>query len=370
MNLRTTSAVVGETPARLVGVNLMPYLSCGRFLISSEEKNAHRYFVDQLFIPHGIAGRIRWLLRIPTMRLAEKSEVEVVERLHESLRNEQLRCSIVLKDYDSNARGRVTAFLFDSAGSTPHSVVKVQRAPEGGERSLRTEAETLELMQRTLPPELRRTVPAVLRFESGVESELLITTMLSGRSAYSEFHTSIRPAAHLERHFGAAARWLASFHQATGGVPARSLVEVEATSPVHGDYWARNLLIDSSGSMNVVDWEDFTASGSPFIDLFHFPLTYGLAYPWTRYRRLQTEAAFCRTFLERNRLSKAVQQYFRLWCATTGIPVTGLKEAFRLYLQTSGTMGLPERERPGIAGLPWNTLAAQFDRASESVFSG
>jgi hypothetical protein len=365
-----SAADVLEKRAQPGGIKLMSYVSSGRFLISSDDAQARRYFVDELLIPHGIAGRMRRLLRVPKMTPARENEIELIAPLQALSAEDDLRCSIVLKDYDSSRRGRITAFLFRGTSSIPHAVVKLQRAPESGERSLRSEAETLDMLQRELPPELRRTVPAVLRFESSVEREVLITNMLTGRSVYSEFHTSIRPAALLDRHFDGAARWLAAFHRATGGVPTRSLGEAASSSPVHGDYWARNLLIDSSGTVNVVDWEDFTASGSPFIDLFHFPLTYGLAYPWTRYRRLQTEAAFFRTFLQRNRLSKAVQQYLRLWGATTGIPVHRLGEAFLLYLRTEGTMGLPPRERPGIADLPWNTLARQFDRANDSVFSG
>jgi hypothetical protein len=47
-----------------------------------------------------------------------------------------------------------------------------------------------------------------------------------------------------------------------------------------------------------------------------------------------------------------------------------LEPAFRLLLATRGTTRAEPPEERGTASLPWQELAAMYDRARESVFSG
>ena len=111
----------------------------------------------------------------------------------------------------------------------------------------------------------------------------------------------------------------------------------------HGDFWAQNLLMNDGGEVGVVDWERFDAVGSPFEDIFHFPLTYGLNFRWRR--GATKEEKFRKTFLERNRVSTAVRDYLRRFRATP--------QQFRTFL---------EARDPAFAEV--------FRRAGASVFSG
>ncbi|HKR66190.1 MAG TPA: phosphotransferase, partial [Thermoanaerobaculia bacterium] len=152
-----------------------------------------------------------------------------------------------------------------------------------------------------------------------------------------------------------AARWLGDFHAAThrGG-------DVTAS---HGDFWAHNVLSDpKSGRVGVIDWENFSESSSRFVDLFQYPLTYGIGFPWRRYRALDAESAFAKTFFEENRVSAAVRAYFVSYCTRTGVAASRLRAAFREYLAGPHTL-------PGLRPLPWPRFLAQFDAARESVFS-
>jgi hypothetical protein len=150
-----------------------------------------------------------------------------------------------------------------------------------------------------------------------------------GVSAYIEMQGLLAPGRVVDRHFDAAAEWLFKFHQATGAS--------------HGDFWARNLLV---GPTAVVDWEHFTEEAPIYADLFHFPLTYGLNYPWARWRRLPPDEAFRRTFLEDNRVSRAVRRYL----ARFGDP-PALRLPFEAWLENSAFRDL-------------------LGRAGRSVFSG
>jgi hypothetical protein len=99
------------------------------------------------------------------------------------------------------------------------------------------------------------------------------------------------------------------------------------------------MLVTSAGcppdtDAGVVDWEHFRPRALPSEDLFHFPLTYGLAFPWSRYRRAGALDAFRQTFLEHNGVSREAARYLRTYCDGTGLDPRLLKPLFHLFLLT------------------------------------
>ena len=268
---------------------------------------------------------------------------------------ERLRVS-AQHDDDQDGRRRLLAFLFDDDSETPFAVAKVQSDLRNG--SLQTEAAALTSLHGLVTPELQEAIPDLLRAYTDSRGEVLVVSALPGRSAWQEMHASLLPSRRIGAHFQCAGRWLAAFHEATR--------HDEETTGVHGDFWAHNILHDSHDNVAVIDWENFTPAGSRYIDLFHYPLTYGQAYPGRFYRQLDAGTAFARTFLEKNRLSRAVREYLESYSARTGIRRPRMVAAFRdLLVSNSKPEGMPH---PGVRHLPWTRFLAMFDAAEESVF--
>jgi hypothetical protein len=275
----------------------------------------------------------------------------LLERAFERLR------VVARHDDDQDGRRRLLAFLFDGDGETPFAVAKVQSDLRNG--SLQTEAVALTSVHGMVPAELQKTIPDLLRTYSDSRGEVLVVSALPGRTAWLEMHASLLPSRRVGAHFECAGRWLAAFHEATR--------HDDETTAVHDDFWAHNILHDNNGNVAVIDWENFTPAGSRYIDLFHYPLTYGQAYPGPLYRQLDAETAFARTFLERNRLSRAVRHYLEAYCAHTGIPRPRMAAAFRELLVSNATPeGTPH---PGVRHLPWTRFLTMLDASGESVFS-
>lgn len=274
-----------------------------------------------------------------------------------------------LRDYAEGGRGQILFFLFPPEASRPAAVLKL-RPLDGSGPSLVREWEALRTLEDTLSPSLRVTLPRPLAFRLVGSREALLLSCLPGRSAYQEMQTSWFPRRQIRTHFRQAAEWLATFHQATrhleevwdveqeesmveaisrtlfsGGYPPdgrwyddlwrrlqRSPLPLVAA---HGDFWARNLILTPSGGqarVGVVDWERFTPRGSILSDLFHFPLTYGLNYPWRGYRRSPPEEAFRRTFLDPSPVSRGVREYLGVYGRRLGLEGRTLEGLFRLYL--------------------------------------
>jgi aminoglycoside phosphotransferase len=208
--------------------------------------------------------------------------------------------------------------------------MKIRSLPAAG-ASLEIEAEACERVHRALP----HSTPKVIRFEQTGDAEVLVLSAMRGRSAYVEMQQAFVPSRLAARHFDAAALWLAAFRQA---MPDAS----------HGDFWAQNVLINDAGGVGVIDWERFSIEASPFADLFHFPLTYGLNFRWKR--GATTEEKFAMTFLERNRVSVAVRRYLSRFAKTSP---ASLSADFQRFLEARDPR-----------------LAEVFARASVSVFSG
>ena len=266
--------------------------------------------------------------------------------------------SVSLVDQDQDGRRRLLAFLFRGEEPAPFAIAKAQTDTQSG--SLQHEADALKAAAAMLPPELRRTIPELLRCDINASGEIVIVSAVPGRSAWLDMRAALMPSRLVGRHFEAAGRWLSDFHESTR--------HDDTTTAKHGDYWAHNVLLDGDGTVSIVDWEHFAPRASRFADLFHYPLTYGLAYPWRLYRGLPAEEAFARTFVEPNRVSRAVRGYMDRYAVRTGLARETFRAPFRDFLRTHGAMEPSGPVHPGVRQLPWDRFIARFEAAAQSVF--
>jgi hypothetical protein len=292
-----------------------------RFVFPAGDPGIASYLFERLFAPHNLRERLRrsaGLAVRAAQPLAEDRPIQ--EKIETALRSLGLEAHrwLLVEDYSGNERDRRVVFLFREGETSPSAVLKLGSG-------LQREAEALRFLEERLPPDLRDSVPRLLDWQD----QALLMSPVPGVSAYVEMQGLLAPGRAVDRHFDAAADWLLKFHRATGAS--------------HGDFWARNLLV---GPTAVVDWEHFTEEAPIDADLFHFPLTYGLNYPWERWRRLPPAEAFRRTFLEDNRVSRAVRRYL----ARFGDPAS-LRQPFEAWLENSEFRDL-------------------LGRAGRSVFSG
>ena len=320
------------------------YGELDRFLVPLDAPLARRYFNDALFAPHSLVDRLRRATGRP--RLRKTSDTSGIRPLLDRLGGDfRYEAAIFLRDYATSERGRVVGFFFRKGEAMPFAVAKSDST------SLNAEAQALEQMRAFLPPALKTTLPRVLQSND----HLLVTTAMPGRTAYMDLQGSLMPWRSVDAHFEAAAKWLAAFHDATRTRATSVIDGIEVPhSAMHGDFWPRNVMHDAGGNIAVVDWEHFQSSASPFIDLFHYPLAYGMSYPFHRgYRFPGEEEAFRKTFVENTRVSRAVRRYLRTYATLAGLPEKVLQPAFRKYLETHGRMHAGVEERPGTATLPW-----------------
>ncbi|HEX7186512.1 MAG TPA: phosphotransferase [Thermoanaerobaculia bacterium] len=330
-----------------------------RFVLPADDPGIASYLFERLLAPHNLRERLRRsaLVSVPVLAPhlplqslnGQEPALEMVtailgELLSGTLLEGRSARWLLVEDYAGNGRERLVLFLFATGETSPAAVVKLRRSGVAG-NPLHCEAEALRFLAERLPADLRSSVPGVIvwREISGIEA--LMMSALPGVSAYVEMQGLLAPGRAVRRHFAAAAEWLARFHA--------------ATSASHGDFWARNLLVGPDGRAAVVDWEHFREDAPPHEDLFHFPLTYGLNYPWERWRRLPPDEAFRCTFLEDNRVSRAVASYLSRYAAVAGVDPDDLRRLFDVYLETR-----PE------SGLPWAEFRSLLGRAGRSVFSG
>ena len=322
-----------------------------RFVLPVGEPGIASFLFERLLAPHNLRERLRRsaLRSVPALapRLLKPSASArpALEMVETALRELDLPTRwLLVEDYADNGRERLVLFLFAAGEASPAAVLKLRRTGAAGS-SLGREEEALRFLAERLPADLRPTVPRPLAWRELPGLEALAMSPLPGVSAYVEMQGLLHPGRAISRHFEAAAAWLARFHKATGAA--------------HGDFWARNLLVSPEGQACVVDWEHFSEAAPFSEDLFHFPLTYGLNYPWARWRRLPPDEAFRRTFLEDNRVSRAVARYLARYAAEAGVDPASLRRLFGAYLET----------RPGD-GFPWREFQSLLGRAPASVFSG
>lgn len=338
---------------------------------------------DGTLQPHGSrpgsdAGRRLWEETAPLLR--------AVRRLADGIGGlpgageAPLERSILLRDYAGHGRRQLVLFLFGPEDHEPWAVVKAAAPSAGdgrerpGSEPLAREARALRRLREELPAPLALTVPAPLAYVETGRAAVLALAPLGGRSAYVEMQNRLLPGRRVDAHLRAAADWLSAFHEATrrpgeraavtdadrahaarlaggagGEVPAwlERLDAALERSPVpltaaHGDFWARNLLlaggegrVGSDGAIppvGVVDWEHYAPAAPPFVDLFHFATSYGRAWRWRGTGRTDLPGAFRRTFLEANRVSRAVTDYLARYVRRTGLDRSLLGPLLRLHL--------------------------------------
>ncbi|HSL19901.1 MAG TPA: hypothetical protein VK886_00060 [Vicinamibacterales bacterium] len=377
-----------------------------RFVLPAGDSRRAAFIVDRLYVAHSLRERLAWSWHRANGGRALAHAAESGELTAASLSAiataeawpalpQAARSWIVDTDYHGSARDRSIVFVFGDDRSEPSLVVKRARAASGRAlRSLARERDALEALRRALPADLADTVPCVAGYEAADGWESLALTWLPGRSAYVEMQTRLLPSASVEGHFLSAASWLARFHEATS-VPGRSvepasdandaasgegatpdwlarLRDACARAPVravrsHGDFWARNVLLARRRGlariMGVVDWEQSCDASSPFDDLFQFALTYGLSYPWSRYRRAEPIEAFRRTFLADTRVARAVRAYLQAYCRERGLDAALLASWFRCFLRERAS-------RDDSKGDLWTRFDQAIGAAGRSVFSG
>jgi hypothetical protein len=326
---------------------------------------ASRYIARTMLVPNSRRERVLRLVRRPAWAVPSQDD-PLVSLLSRVLANgvlqgrspSEIRTAPFI-DEDQDGRKRLLALFFDAAAEMPFAVAKVQIDLRTG--SLQPEVDGLHRVAELLPPQLKMRIPEILYFEKTATGEVLIVSALPGRSAWFDLKASLMPSLMVDAHFDAAARWLSTFQNATR--------REDRNVAGHGDFWPHNVLLDRNGTVSVVDWEHFRDASSPFVDLFQYPLTYGIAYPWRLYHSLPPARAFERTFLDRNRVSRAVRRYLENYTAASGMPWSSLSGAFREFLITRGTMDASSSPLPGLRQLPWSEFISRFDAASVSVFS-
>lgn len=342
-------------------------IAIGTPAVLPQSAKARRYVRNVLCLPRSRRERFLnalhlWQPALTDVRDEHALDDSLVALLFSAIngafaRKPELRC-VVSDRNDQDGRRRLLAFIFDGDATQPLALAKAQHDKRNG--SLAAAAKAIESVRGLMSHDLRDSVTRVLHVSDTAEGEVLITSGLPGRSAYAELALSLAPSLHAERHFETAARWLASFHEA-------SRIDVDSTA-AHGDYWAHNVLLDGS-RISVVDWEHFNRSSSRYVDLFFYALTYGMSFPWQSYARVAPELAFRKTFLETNRVSRALRAYLHTYAARTGVAHARLRDAFSAFLETHGTMRATSDAHPGVRALPWGSFAAAFSTAKENVFS-
>lgn len=402
----------------------MRWTAVGRHLVPLDHAGARRFYFENLHVAHNRRERLEACLlrRLPAarrvrLRLASapsgsgghgdpplEPDRRRIERVLEGLPAPPTATWILQGAYDGaagTAGGRAVAFLFGSDDERPAAVLKLRyrSRQEGASAGLDAEVAALRRLAPTsgatgdaVPP---ASVPRLLGRSSEGEVDAVLLSWLPGRSAYVDLYRDLRPARHAGTHLRAAATWLAAFHDATAAGPDTGPGGLETPSARHGDFWARNLLLqraavpsarsaappvagDRTGasaertlgtpaSVSVVDWEGYRPSASPLGDLFHFPLTYALEFPWRRLRRVSPEEAFRRGFVADTPVSRAIGAYLQTYARGRGLDPASLEPGFHRYLLDQARRPDTPSERHGR--IPWRRFQELLTGAPRSVFS-
>lgn len=87
-------------------------------------------------------------------------------------------------------------------------------------------------------------------------------------------------------------------------------------TPLHGDYSATNIFIDSGNQIKIIDWETAAENSLPFLDLFYFMSKYVhnlKIRPRNRWQRVQE------TYFGKSWLSHLIRETVHQYCEKTGL---------------------------------------------------
>ena len=100
------------------------------------------------------------------------------------------------------------------------------------------------------------------------------------------------------------------------------------STPLHGDYSATNIFIESKNQIKIIDWETATENGLPFWDLFYFISKYIhnlKILPKNRWQRVQ------QCYFGNNWLSKLIRETVYEYCRQTGFSIELARILFPLH---------------------------------------
>lgn len=360
----------------------MTRLISGRIILSSEAAELRRFAETNLLTVHSRARRAISIVRAPRLKtrhfdgadLPELTGVRDVELLIEDGSHSEW---ILLRDYDDARRGRHTLFLFPSGATHPDVVAKIGTGPGAG--SLRAEAEVLRQVANALPLEFTSMLPQVVHVRHAADAEILVQSAVEGTPLWLSMQRSVRARRKFGIEIANVGRWLGAFQRQTrrDETTAESMAPAVAESPlrgtpvapvsVHGDFWARNILVVNRRVSGVVDWENAQITGPPWRDLFDFAFLFASSAPsWRSYPPLH---AIRRALLGRGAETRILRGYFESWRAEARIDAATLRAWLDLYLTEAAADAGKEASR-WRSNIPWNTLLSETAGRSLFVFSG
>ncbi len=131
------------------------------------------------------------------------------------LSNRETYSCIVLQDHQTLDRGLRLLFPLDNHSQQPFAVWKVVSSSNGHRRKLLREFEVLRMLGRSLPQELRESIPAGVRFVDNNGYTILAEDFVPGRSLYFQLRNSWRPWRLPPDHLATALDWLIHFQKTT-----------------------------------------------------------------------------------------------------------------------------------------------------------
>lgn len=268
---------------------------------------------------------------------------------------------LLLRDYPGRERGRSVLFLFHEDVPTPSTVLKIRDTRAEGP-ALGREERVLSRLEQTLPGDLRRLVPKVLGYFEEAGLEVLAISGLSGQPLDIAMQRSLRPLHAHQASLWSAGRWLGALHALTRADSD------DGASIIHGDFWPRNVLCESSGEISgVIDWEHGSISGDPRDDLFTLPLQYVMNAPAWSAR--QPIAKFIDGFVRKTPVSRIVAHYFDEYCSAAGVLRSSIPHSLDAFISKS-IVHAREKNPQWKAEYPWQQMQSHLAQAKPSVLSG
>lgn len=372
-----------------------------RFSIPLEPAGPLRFYRDCLMVPHSRGELLRSKLArtVPGERSWTGETGFPLALLGDALHRDGLAEgpieAITLGDYAHSARGKVIAFLFEGAATRPRIIAKISRDPAHARR-LDQELQALGDLRTRLEDDLRAAIPAPIARVTAGPINVYCQAALGGRAMYVETRGSLAPARLIDRHFALAGDWLARFQLATlngsvtlgesGAIDALKQLQGSALplsagtrgyiadllrqadamaglslrlAACHGDFWARNLLVDGS-QLGVIDWDGYRASALTFEDLFHFVISYGQGFAWNLGRWADPVAAFRATFARSGPMEHAINTALRTHSSRHSVPPEALGVLFPAFLA----------KRALARGESWSRLFEEFAGMDRCVCFG